>query len=57
MIGENDLEWLPLRSSHFQWKNYFIFGIQKRLRAFLNPLFTGRAVTGNGICITFVHLL
>ena len=28
----------------------FLFGIQKNLRAFLNPLFTSRVVTENGIC-------
>ena len=28
----------------------FLFGIQKSLRAFLNPLFTGGVVTENGIC-------
>ena len=27
----------------------FLFGIQKSLRAFLNPLFTSRVVTENGI--------
>ena len=30
----------------------FLFGIQKSLRAFLNPLFTSRVVTENGICYT-----
>ena len=25
------------------------FGVQKRLRAFLNPIFTGGGVEGNGI--------
>ena len=28
----------------------FLFGIQKSLRAFLNPLFTSWVVTENGIC-------
>ena len=28
----------------------FLFGIQKSLRAFLNPLFTGGVVEGSGIC-------
>ena len=28
----------------------FLFGIQKNLRAFLNPLFTGGVVEENGIC-------
>ena len=28
----------------------FLFGIQKSLRAFLNPLFTGGVVKANGIC-------
>ena len=28
----------------------FLFGIQKSLRAFLNPLFTGRVVKENSIC-------
>ena len=26
------------------------FGVQKRLRAFLNPIFTNGVVEGNGIC-------
>ena len=26
------------------------FGVQKRLRAFLNPIFTGRVVTANSSC-------
>ena len=26
------------------------FRVQKRLRAFLNPIFTGEVVTANGIC-------
>ena len=26
------------------------FGVQKRLRAFLNPIFTGGVVTENSIC-------
>ncbi len=26
------------------------FGVQKRLRAFLNPIFTDGVVEGNGIC-------
>ena len=30
-----------IRSGHIQRKNYFYFGVQKRLRAFLNPIFTG----------------
>ena len=30
-----------IRSRHIQRKNYFYFGVQKRLRAFLNPIFTG----------------
>ena len=29
-----------IRSGHIQRKNYFYFGVQKRLRAFLNPIFT-----------------
>ena len=28
----------------------FLFGIQKSLRAFLNPLFTGRVAAGSSIC-------
>ncbi|RHV53365.1 hypothetical protein DXB44_06195 [Faecalibacterium sp. OM04-11BH] len=28
----------------------FLFGIQKSLRAFLNPFFTGGVVTENGSC-------
>ena len=31
-------------------KNIFNFGVQKRLRAFLYPIFTGGVVTGNCIC-------
>ena len=31
-------------------KNIFYFGVQKRLRAFLYPIFTGGVVKGNGIC-------
>ena len=30
-----------IRSGHIQRKNYFYFGVQKRLWAFLNPIFTG----------------
>lgn len=29
------------------------FGVQKRLRAFLYPIFMGRSVEENGICRTF----
>ena len=29
-----------VRSGHNQRKKYFYFGVQKRLRAFLNPIFT-----------------
>jgi hypothetical protein len=36
----SDLEWLPLRSSHFQRKNILNFGIAERLRAFRYPIFT-----------------
>lgn len=43
----NVLEWLPLRSSHIQRKNYFKFRGQKRLRAFLTPIFTGGVVEEN----------
>ena len=32
-----------VRSGHNQRKKYFYFGVQKRLRAFLNPIFTGGA--------------
>ena len=32
-----------IRSGHIQRKNYFYFGVQKRLWAFLNPIFTGGA--------------
>ena len=31
-------------------KNIFYFGVQKRLRAFLYPIFTNGVVKGNGIC-------
>ncbi|MBD9004012.1 MAG: hypothetical protein EGR21_06280, partial [Faecalibacterium prausnitzii] len=31
-------------------KNIFNFGVQKRLRAFLNPIFTRGVVEENGIC-------
>ena len=34
----------------FSGKFIFIFVFQKSLRAFLNPLFTSRVVTENGIC-------
>ena len=30
--------------------NCYNFGVQKRLRAFLNPFFTGGVVEENGIC-------
>ena len=30
-----------VRSGHNQRKKYFYFGVQKRLQAFLNPIFTG----------------
>ena len=30
--------------------NCYNFGVQKRLRAFLNPFFTGGVVVENGIC-------
>ena len=30
----------------------FLFGIQKSLRAFLNPLFTSRVVTENGLALS-----
>ena len=31
-------------------KIFLNFGVQKRLRAFLNPIFTDGVVTENGIC-------
>ena len=34
----------------FSGKNILYFGVQKRLRAFLNPIFTGGVVEKNGIC-------
>lgn len=34
----------------FSGKNLFAFVVQKRLRAFLNPIFTDGVVTENGIC-------
>ena len=30
----------------------FLFGIQKSLRAFLNPLFTSRVVTESGLALS-----
>ena len=30
-----------IRSGHIQRKNYFYFGVQKSLLAFINPIFTG----------------
>ena len=34
----------------FSGKIILNFGVQKRLRAFLNPFFTGGVVEENGIC-------
>ena len=34
----------------FSGKIILNFGVQKRLRAFLNPIFTGGVVEKNGIC-------
>ena len=34
----------------FSGKIILNFGVQKRLRAFLNPIFTDGVVTENGIC-------
>ena len=33
----------------------FLFGIQKSLRAFLNPLFTSRVVTENGLALSVTY--
>ena len=38
----NGLEWSPLRSDHFQRKNYLYFANQENLRIFLICFFTGR---------------
>ena len=46
---QNDLKWLPLRSSHIQRKYYFYFGIAERLRTLRYPIFTGGVVKANGI--------
>ena len=50
LVVLDDLECAPLRSAHNQWKDFFNFGVQKRLRAFLNPIFTNGVVKGNGRC-------
>ena len=34
----------------FSGRTILNFGVQKRLRAFLNPIFTDGVVTENGIC-------
>ena len=34
----------------FSGRTILNFGVQKRLRAFLNPFFTGGVVEENGIC-------
>ena len=41
---------LRLCSGHNERNCFFLFWIQKSLRAFLNPLFTGGVVKENGIC-------
>ena len=33
----------------------FLFGIQKSLRAFLNPLFTSRVVTESGLALSVTY--
>ena len=38
---EEDLKWLPLRSSHIQRKNYFYFRGSGKSADFPEPLFTG----------------
>ena len=38
---EEDLKWLPLRSSHIQRKNYFYFRASGASADFPEPLFTG----------------
>ena len=38
---QNDLKWLPLRSSHIQRKNYFKFRVCRALRTAPNAIFTG----------------
>ena len=47
---QNDLEWLPLRFSHVQRKNYFKFRVCRALRSAPNAIFTGGVVKGNCIC-------
>ena len=46
----DDLECPPRCSGHSSRKNILNFGVQKRLRAFLNPIFTRVVVEENGIC-------
>ncbi len=50
----DDLEWLPLRSSHFQRKNILNFGIAERLRTLRYPIFTEGGVEEN--CLSTVAL-
>jgi hypothetical protein len=50
VLQTNDLEWLPLRSSHVQRKNYFKFRVCRALRSAPNAIFTGGVVEENGIC-------
>ena len=50
----DDLEWLPLRFSHFQRKIILNFGISERLRAFRYPIFTEGVVEEN--CLSTVAL-
>ena len=35
------MKWLPLRSSHVQWKDYFYFRIAERLQTLRYSIFTG----------------
>jgi len=47
--GKDDLELPPLRSGNRSGNKIFILAVQKRLRAFLNCIFTGGAVPVNCI--------
>ncbi|MCI5572434.1 MAG: hypothetical protein PUH52_09530 [Faecalibacterium sp.] len=50
--GADDLKCPPLTLWASSAENIFEFGMQKRLRAFLHPVFTGRDAKATGICRT-----
>ena len=52
----DDLKWPPLVLWPSSAELKFLFGIQKSLRAFLNPFFTGEVVTVNCIYNSDRHL-